>query len=66
MVVACNFCLYINTQPVTPVVVSSDGGVRPFNREESSISWSLPQFSSGYRDKIAHWSKVFPNANAKQ
>jgi len=34
MVVACNFRLYVNTQPTPPVVVSSDGGVHPFNQEE--------------------------------
>jgi nitrilase len=28
------FRLYVNTQPTPPVVVSSDGGVHPFNQEE--------------------------------
>ena len=28
------FRLYVNTQPTAPVVVSSDGGVHPFNQEE--------------------------------
>jgi nitrilase len=28
------FRLYVNTQPAPPVVVSSDGGVHPFNQEE--------------------------------